>query len=600
MKRRIALILAIVMLVGTLFTVLSFAEGETAPEVTPAAESYTDVKIAYANLNYSDKINMKFAVPVYADLPEGAKVELILWDCYEDGVAFRYSEAIADENNAASAILLAPEADKATIGGKEHLVFIYDALTPEKMTDVVYLRPVITLADGKLVYGDVINYSILEYVVTAKGGFEGTPAIEDQEHLAVLDAMLDFGALAQTYLGDGGAYLPGGFYANDELQKIWITPVFDGAPGEKIFGGFYKPGADFASIHKMPLGIYVAGAVTDLDGKTLTDDDDDIAGIQIAAPAEGDLVVKCSYDYDYMYKSTLNMVDTSGTHIYGDSHGDGNDKGINVPDGNLRTNTGKADFPKGKYVSYQVIEDPNGTKNQVLRVSTTGGGALYFGYSAGTKVVGGHGMGEICGNVFTMTLELSAYKGKFQSMGNIRMRANAGGGLAKYDQNVLNIGENGVIKYAFNGTSEAIHTLSLEGWNKIAFSVDLDEMTISFYAEEDGVMVCKDTREFIPSKYNTVLAAGTPDETSNTFAKSFMNYQRNVEIYIANGGSGLTAVEQTALMDMDGDGTPETPIKVTDPDAEPVNVEAQKQYIIDNKSFLVKEVSFVAGDIYAK
>ena len=177
MKRRIALILAIVMLVGTLFSVLSFAEGETAPEVTPEAESYTDVKIAYANLNYSDKINMKFAVPVYADLPEGAKVELILWESYEDGVVFRYSEAVADENNAASASLLAPEADKATIGGKEHLVFIYDALTPEKMTDVVYLRPVITLADGKLVYGDVINYSILEYVVTAQGGFEGTPAI---------------------------------------------------------------------------------------------------------------------------------------------------------------------------------------------------------------------------------------------------------------------------------------------------------------------------------------------------------------------------------------------------------------------------------------
>ena len=600
MKRRIALILAILMLVGSLFSVLSFAEGEAAPEVTPEAESYTDLKIAYANLNYTDKIYMKFAVPAYADLPADAKVELIIWDSNNIDDSFLYSDTISDDTNVATAITLAPEADKATINGAEHFVFIYEELTIEKMTDVVYVRPAITLNDGRVVYGEVINYSILEYVVAAKGGFEGIAPIEDQEHLALLDTMLDFGALAQNYLGDGGAYLPGGFYANDEVQKIWITPVIAGVPGEKIFSGFYKPGADFASIHKMPLGVYVAGAITDLDGKTLTDGDIDLAGIQVEAPAEGDLVVKCSYDYDYMYKSTLNMVDTSETYIYGDSHSDGNDKGINVTDGGLRTNTGKADFPNGKYVSYQVIEDPNGTKNQILRVSTTGGGALYFGYSAGTKVVGGHGMGEICGNVFTMTLELSAYKGKFQSMGNIRMRANAGGGLAKYDQNVLNIGANGVIKYVFNGTSETIHTLSLEGWNKIAFSVDLDEMTIKFYAEEDGVMVCKDEREFVPSKYNSALAAGTPDETSNTFKKSFMNYQRNVELYIANGGSGLTAVEQTALMDMDGDGTPETPIKVTNPDAEPVNVEAQKQYIIDNKSFLVKEISFVAGDIYAK
>ena len=591
------------MLVGSLSSVLAFAEEaaapEVTPEVTPEAESYTDLKIAYANLNYTDKIYMKFAVPAYADLPADAKVELIVWDSNNVDDSFLYSDTTSDDTKVATASLLAPEADKATINGAEHFVFIYDALTVEKMTDVVYIRPAITLNDGKIVYGEVINYSILEYVVAAKGGFEGIAPIEDQEHLALLDAMLDFGALAQSYLGDGEAYLPGGFYANDEVQKIWITPVIAGVPGEKIFSGFYKPGADFASIHKMPLGIYVAGAVTDLDGKTLTDDDIDIAGIQIEAPAEGDLVVKCNYDYDYMYKSTLNMVDTSETYIYGDSHGDGNAKGINITDGNLRTNTGTNDFTKGKYVSYQVIEDPNGTNNQVLRVSTTGGGALYFGYASGTKVVGDHGMGEICGNVFTMTLELSAYKGKFQSLGSIRMRAKEGGGIAKYDQNVLSIGADGVIKYTFNGTSETIHTLSLEGWNKIAISVDMDEMIIRFYAEEDGVMVCKDTREFIPSKYNSALAAGTPDETSNTFAKSFMNYQRNVEWYFGSG-SGLTAVEQTALMDMDGDGVAETPIKVTNPDAEPVNVEAQKQYIIDNKSVLVKEISFVAGDIYAK
>lgn len=587
--KKLAFLLAAVMLLGFVFSVVPFAEGETQ---TPAGDpAYKSVEIAYANLNYTDKIEMMFAVPVYEDLPEGAEIKLIAWDSYDPNYAYNYSDVEL------TATLISANADKANIDGKDHLVFVYDSLSAEMMTDVIYVRPVIILADGSRIYGDIMTYSIIEYVKSAKGEIDGIAGINNPSVIEALDKMLNFGAMAQIMSSD--EYIPNGFLANEELNKVYIIPVVAGVEGERVFAGFCKAGADFASINPIPEDLYVVGGIYDLDGELLTDDDEDFSGIQVDAPAEGDLVVKCVYDYDYMYKSTLNDVNIDASKIYGDSAIDGNAKGVNITDGNLRTNTGSNNPSKGQYVSYQVIPDPNGTDNKVLRISTTGGGALYFGYSSGSKTVTSGNKSEFSGNTFTMTMELSAYNGKFRGLGSIRMRAKEGGGLAKYDQNVLNIGANGEIKYNFNGTSEAIYTLSTEGWNKIAIAVDMDEMIIRFYAEENGAMVCKDEREFVPSKYNNVLKSGTPDETSDTFAKSFMNYQRNVEWYFG-GADGLSAAELASSMDMDGDGVAETPIKVTNAETDVLNIAAQQQYIIENKSVLVKEISFASGDIYAE
>lgn len=583
------------MLASSIFALTSLAEGETAaPEEAPVS-TYKAPEIAYANLGFTGSVKMLFAVPAYEDLPEGAEVKLLIWETYDEGFSYSYSEI------SSSALLISADAEKVTIADKEHFVFSYSNLTAEMMTDVIYARPIVLLADGSVVYGETMTYSVIEYVAAARGELDGIAGLENADALAALAAMIDFGAMAQSYSAEAedGAYIPCGFLANEELNKVYIIPVVAGKEGEPIFAGFCKAGADFASIYPMIEDLYNVEGIYDLDGESLSDDDDDLSGIQVEAPAEGDLVVKCVYGYDYMYRSTLNDVNTAITNIYGDSAINGDAKGVNIEGGNLRTNTGANDPTKGKYVSYQVIPDPNGTENQVLRISTTGGGALYFGYGSGDKVVTGGTKSEFSGNVFTMTMELSAYNGKFRGLGSIRMRAKEGGGLAKYDQNVLSIGANGEIKYSFNGTSGVIYTLSTEGWNKIAISIDMDNMIIRFYAEEDGVMVCRDEREFVPSKYNNVKKSGTPDETSDTFAKSFMKYQRNVEWYFGSA-DGLSAAELASYMDMDGDGVAETPIKVADPEIETANVEAQQKYIIENKSVLVKEISFVSGDVYAQ
>ena len=163
MKKNLALILAIVMLLGSLFGVMSMAEATE--ETTPPAEETPAVRyvpeIAYANLNYSDKMYMMFAVPAPAALEEGASVKLIAWESREESLAFSYNDIIKE-------VVLA-EAETINIGGVDHLVFKYDKLAASDMTNVICARPVVVKNDVATAYGKLVEYSVLEYISTAKG-----------------------------------------------------------------------------------------------------------------------------------------------------------------------------------------------------------------------------------------------------------------------------------------------------------------------------------------------------------------------------------------------------------------------------------------------
>lgn len=618
MKRRIALILAILMLVGSIFSVLSFAEGEAAPEVTPEAESYTDVKIAYANLNYNDKICMKFAVPAYADLPEGAKIELILWESYEDGTTFGYGETVADETTVATASLLAPQADKATIGGKEYLVFIYDALTAEKMTDVIYTRPVVTLADGKLVYGDVINYSILEYVVTAQGGFEGVPAIADQEHLAVLDAMLDFGALAQTYLGDGGAYLPGGFYANDEVQKIWITPVMDGIPGEKIFGGFLKAGADFASVYPPVNDLCVVNSIVDAAGEALVDEDIDLSGIQIPAPESGDLEITMNLGRKTVFDTTIEnghlqkyTEDHTGTDIFTQTAAG---RRVEMPEINACGNSGSGPAQgKNNFTSFTVMADPINPESgdKVLRWTGVENSALYFHPSNGKIYVRNiAGIGDTVAPVVTIEVTIAKYMEGPASSAHFRLRSDylkaaTGTGTAQCNLNVFKLSKGTVQLNTSDSTYVELCTLSADAYTTFAIVIDFAAETEKAYVmDENGEyqLVVEEFKRTRPA----ALAKGAAivDESGNPRNVGYdnlynwvMNAQHRVEWYGGNVSGGISNDQLATLkVDMDGDGTPETNISA-DGTLATINQEAYAMWFEQNRSILVKDVRMYAGDI---
>ena len=99
------------------------------------------------------------------------------------------------------AIEIAHDGNTVVIDGTAHYVFKYTGLTAEMMTDIVYVRPVITLSDGTRVYGDMISYSIVEYAMGAKGKIDGIAPLTNPDVLELIDSMLAFGSMAQIYLG---------------------------------------------------------------------------------------------------------------------------------------------------------------------------------------------------------------------------------------------------------------------------------------------------------------------------------------------------------------------------------------------------------------
>ncbi len=611
MKSRIALILAIVMLVGTLFSVLSFAEGETAPEVTPAAESYTDVKIAYANVNYSDKMYMMFAVPAYTDLPEGAKVELIVWD-EVDACSFAYKDTVASATTVAVAELVEAAEEKTSIGGKEHLVFTYDALTAEKMTDVIYARPVITLADGKRVYGDVINYSIVEYVVAAKGGFEGIAALEDQDHVAVLDSMLDFGALAQDYLGDGEAYLPGGFYANDDLAKLWIIPVFDGVEGEPVFGGFFKAGEEtYATLNTLNYDYYNAAGWLGADGTAITDEDEDEDnGLQIAVNSTEDVSVKLLFKR----KSIINTdVNSQGEAYFSSPEITKNATQYGIGEFSFNPSYSYTGMPgaveayqkKNGYHAFGIIDDPYNPGEKTYRWTASHMSALYFDPVKGTYAGLGSdiaGFADTIGTSITFEVEIGRNEnGELIGTGNFRIRADSPnpntGSSAQVNMTVFSVRANGEVVMAANNAVDTkngivIGTVPETGYGRFAITVDFSDGSMKAYAKgDDGEMTLVGESVICHADFDLYKNAGVEGYTS--LLDWVKVAQKKIEWFGA--ANELTADEAAELADLDGDGVGETPII----DADGVtNVEALAQITEKHNSLLIKSMKIVAGELY--
>ena len=267
MKKNISLVLALVMIIASLFSVIPMAEGESAASAEATAKYVPEIE--YANVNYTDSIYMMFAVPAPASLGDGESIKLIVWESRIDSLAFSYNDIIKE--------VLEPEAEKVTIGGVEHLVFKYDALDASQMTNVICTRPVVVKNDVATSYGKVVEYSILEYVESVKGNIDGIDGIANAEVIETLDSMLNFGSLAQRYSGTYFAY-----YANDKVNPIYARTIINGVDKGRVFCGFFKyvegdsltfdaPFFDGTTIEK----------ITDKDGNVAVDLDEFSDGLQV-------------------------------------------------------------------------------------------------------------------------------------------------------------------------------------------------------------------------------------------------------------------------------------------------------------------------------
>ena len=603
MKRNLALILSLAMLVCSLFSVISFAEGTdaTAPEV--AVESYEDVAIAYADVSYSDKIYMKFAVPAYTDLPEGATLELIVWGTYDSAYSFSYADTSPDAMGIANAI--APQEQKATIGGVEHFVFAYDAISVEMMTDVVYARPVITLADGTRVYGDVINYSIVEYVTSAKGGFEGIEGLTNQDHLALLDTMLEFGAMAQSYSNDGDGYLPCGFFADDELNKIWVTPVYDGVVGEKIFGGFYKAGSDYATVFPPVSDLYSVIGLVDAEGVAIEDDSLELSGIQMAAPESGDLEITMNLSRKAVFDSTIEngalgyYYQKNGLSTFDQSKAN---QRVEMPTMNLAGNSGygpnQTSGAKNCYAGYKVLADPfsDVEGEKALLWTGTNNGAFYFQGQNSPVYIRKNvvGIGDTIDPVLTVEFTIAGGELGIGNTANFRIRsdyAKSAGGTGQCNLNIFKVSGGKVMLATSDVNYVELCTLSSTAFTTFAITIDFRAETIAGYvADENGVMqeVVAPTVRTRPAAMKTAVNEGNVGYDS--LYNWLMTAQSKIEWY-GGGGTALANLEST-FVDMDGDGTAESPLAVDGV----INKDAYIKYFELHQSLLIKNVTMYVGE----
>ena len=549
MKKNLALILALVMLIGSLFCVIPMAEGEEDGGASDETAKYVP-EIAYANVNYLDSITMMFAVPVPAELGEGEAVKLLFWTSRDESLAFNYKDM--------NKIVLSPEAELATIGGAQYYVFKYDKLNATQMLDVVCARPVVVSGEAAVAYGKLVDYSIREYVETAKGTMDGIAGLDNADALKTLDSMLNFGAAAQR--SSGKRY---DAYANDDLKKVYINAFVNGKEAGRVFAGFFKyeEGEEFTLAAPFFDGAQV-DKVYDADGNELEDLDIYSEGIQLAM-ADADVEITAYY-------SSRAVKSLSGAALGKDFVVNNYDDGVaggtpgfvtyNSVSAIMINGVGYLNFSKKSapdnhyWASLKTIADPDDPTNDIMQF--TGTHIPQFVVKLDTPLSYA-GVGDTVDPVFTIEMELGS-TGVPANTGVYIIRHRVKSPLtdtqATSGVNVFKIIDGKVMLCEKGAYSLNVGELPMDSLRKFAFVIDPIAEKIYAYAEdlETGEMVLSQSAAFVPDSYfmkrqaqhNANLADTDPtnDETLaayENYYKFFLESTQEFTLHIgASKGSG--------------------------------------------------------------
>ena len=519
MKKKLTLLLAVVMVVGCVLAIAPAAD--TTGGAGGITESYKP-DIAYTNVNYVDDLVLMFAVPVPSALDEGSSVKLIVWDAQSD--VFSYKNTVSTSTSLATAIAIDAEEGTTSIGGAEHYVFKYRGLTADMMTDVIYARAAVVDKDGNATaYGDVIDYSVVEYVETAKGGFnDGNPVIANTKVLELLDAILDFGAIAQDVFGGETAYMPNGYYANEELHKIWITPIVAGETKEKVFGGFFKyVEGGYATVREPFFDGFTLISYKDAEGNKLEDANvigyDEALGFQLnAVDADIEIIVEYEADAfralsaskfgsDFVLNNVTAITDTDVLKNTGLKYNNTTFSSIAITGVVRRLNySGVAGVSKSYYHGIKTIPDPENPDNLVFMFTITNKPMMSFSFIKPEELVSA-GYGDTLGEAITIEFEIGKpTPDSVVSTGifSLNRRKEDNPTPDSYDDTVKNMEDTLNIfrvmrnkVYLMNGKSsdetkgQVICTLPDTGLTKIAITIYSTGVVKGYYSDEDGKMI---------------------------------------------------------------------------------------------------------------
>ena len=377
------------------------------------------------------------------------------------------------------------------------------------MTDIICVRPIVLEEKGEtksvVAYGRVVDYSVLEYVKTAKGEFDGIPAISNAAHLDLLDSMLDFGATAQIYLGGDEPY--GDFLATDEVHKIWVTPIIGGVERTKVFAGFFKY-EEGDTVQVYPPHYDGLSAINAYDAEGNLNEEFIIGSNVPVASVDSDIEIKVEYD-----THVIRQIDIEGLGV-GTTVNSVNQKaegGNNVATFSKITNVGLGskvtanlsgastpDAAKYRYHGFKVVADPENESNAYLQWTATEYSQFGFSYIGGNDY-SSTGFGDTVYPSITIEMSIGRVGGKLINTDwfMIRHRQTGAPVGVEGDGTVRDATNIQVFKFAANGdiivangigtdgkpVPEVIGTVAEEGFTRVAIVIDTRAEKYHCYVE---------------------------------------------------------------------------------------------------------------------
>ena len=618
MKKNLALILALTMILGSLFCVAPMAEGEE--DVTVESTGRYIPEIAYANVNYTDGIYMMFAVEAPAELAENESVKLIVWDSRDDSLSFSYLDTIKDVIDA--------EAEKLVVGDKEYLVFKYSGLDATDMTNVICARAVLIKDGVATSYGKLVDYSIVEYVESAKGNIEGIEGIADEELIKTLDSMLEFGSFAQEFSGDEYEYL-----ASDDLKTIYSTNILNGIDKGRTLVGFFKYEEGNVITIRAPFfdGTGVT-KITYADGTEIADLDEYKDDLQIMA-VDGNIEIVCHYKnaiarsfnadvFGFGMESNNNgevvggnnlvSLHSNGYMINYKGYGSANVSGVAC----VKDSYGRMNY----WNAIKTVASPiPGDDTPVFQFTATNSPAYTF-----TNVTpadfAGVGFGDTIYPAFTFEMTLGAVNGKMPTVGTYYFRhrfkaADVDNG-SWTDLSIFKI-KNGQVLLLDGDQDDTnnpvVGTIPETGMAKFAITVDaLTGMTYG-YAENVETGVMEKTSESQLMLNSTFLGRQTAhfknladedpsnDETLAMYENIYTFFTKSTQLeptWVFGAGSATNAAFEASSIEIDGVEVPVFSGEYDANGAKIFNMDAVKAVAERDYSFLLDDFNLVMGYVY--
>ncbi len=266
MKKRLFNLKILFLLFAAAVLAVSVCFGVSAAEATDS-----ELDIAYHNLSFEGDTYIMYAI-------KSADPNVRL-------------EARIETENGPVTKILAPLAEQTEIDGKQYTVFKFTAISAKQMTDYVYARAFID-EGGEITYGASDKFSILQYAYAVLG--KTSTASSDESLKALVSAMLNYGAAAQTYKT----------YRTDRLANADYVQV-------KVVGGILADGFE-RGLYREESDVTLTATATDKDGLPFAKWIDE-SGATVATSATATITVGSkNAEYTAVYGVPEEQVPTEG------------------------------------------------------------------------------------------------------------------------------------------------------------------------------------------------------------------------------------------------------------------------------------------------